>query len=197
MILLIDGYNVIKQKLGKSYVSDDERESFISMLGRYAKKRQHDIILCFDGGDSMYPFNEKMHGITINYSGYNESADCVIKELLKKYKNKDTLLVSSDRELKDYAKINNVESIDSSFFYSRVTEKLSGNVFKKVSGEVQKLDSENNDEELDQLMEQASRMILDKDAVSDTSHIAVRHKPRKSFTKSRSQLKRDKKIEKL
>ncbi len=47
MVIVIDGYNVLKQ-LHDEIVSSEERSRYITTLKRYAKKKTHTIILVFD-----------------------------------------------------------------------------------------------------------------------------------------------------
>ena len=205
MILLVDGYNVVKQALLSEHISSEEKKDFISMLGRYVKRRRHQLILFFDGGDSLYPFREHEHGIEIVHSGYNTCADSVIKDYVLKYKNHDTLLVTSDRELRSYAKKQDVESVNSLFFYDKVKDALDEvvHVKKKIMSEVSKMHSDQNDSEIDQLMMQASKNVVDKDFVLEQEELKnkpKRHKPQRtasSFTKDKKHRKKDKKLERL
>ena len=64
MIILIDGYNLLKQLHGPT-VSDMQRGAFANLLGRYIKKRNHKITVVLDGGPYLYPTFEKQKGITI------------------------------------------------------------------------------------------------------------------------------------
>ena len=201
MIILIDAYNVIKQALQKGRISLQEKKSFINLLGRYAKRKKHKIIIFFDGGDSMYPFEKVEHGLTIVFSGYKQCADSLIVESLGKYKNYDTLLVSSDRELRDYAKKLNTESVGALYFYNKISSELLEEFQPEASGEVQKLHPQEEQKEIDLLMMQASEHVLDKDYdfAKDDKHEPERHKARKSksFTKSKKDQKKGRKIEKL
>ena len=75
MILLIDGYNVIKQAMLKKTISEDERKSFIKQLGKYHKIKGHKIMLIFDGGPFDRASKEKENGVYVIYAGTQETAD--------------------------------------------------------------------------------------------------------------------------
>ena len=55
MIILIDGYNLLKQRNPGIYVEDSVREQFIRLLGAYHKRRGHVMMLIFDGGTHLWP----------------------------------------------------------------------------------------------------------------------------------------------
>ena len=164
MVLVIDGYNVIKQALMKNTISDFEREQFIKQLGKYHKIRGHKIELVFDGGPLDWPSRAKKHGVYLVYSGYNESADHYIKRYLKEHKALDVLLVSSDRDICNCAARLGIEYVDSKEFYrimqSRIkTAKSQVAVSQKKATKL----SNSQDEEIDALMQEASHNVIPKD----------------------------------
>src|SRR5690349_11587596 len=78
MILIIDGYNVLKQVYGKQ-IDEKLRTHFIKKLQQYASKKGHHLIVIFDGyfhDDASYTKSKRLEVI---YSGLNLSADDVIK----------------------------------------------------------------------------------------------------------------------
>ena len=117
MILLIDAYNVLKQLKPSVQISERERKSFIEQLGQYAKKKQHKIVLVFDGGPYDRATQERIAGLYIVYSGALETADAYIKRYLKEHKSLDILLISSDNELRSTAARFNIESMRAPDFY--------------------------------------------------------------------------------
>lgn len=118
MILLIDAYNVIKMALGKHHIRDDERVQFIVDLSRYSKKKSLTLIAVFDGGPTAWPSKDIVKGITVVHSGTKESADDYIKHYLVTHKGRDILMISSDRELCEWASRQGVPSLDALEFYS-------------------------------------------------------------------------------
>ena len=79
MIILIDGYNLLKQRNPGIYVEDSVREQFIRLLGAYHKRRGHVMMLIFDGGTHLWPIQENKAGIVVIYAGNGKSADDYIK----------------------------------------------------------------------------------------------------------------------
>ena len=207
MIIIVDGYNVIKQALEKIKITPQERKRFIHLLSRYVRRKGHEIILVFDGGDSLYPYEEEEHGIKIVYSGYRLCADKVICEFLNKYKGYETVLVSSDRELKSFAKRKEIEAVTALFFYNKIKSILPEDEILGVpSGEVVKIDSGGDQDiqnDIDKLMLMASKNLVDKDAPTsdDFEGEIKRHKQRKksgsSFTRPKANRKKNKLLEKL
>ena len=124
MILLIDAYNVLKQVKPSDIVGERERSAFIHELGRYAKMRQHKIILVFDGGPYDRTSQERIAGVYVVYSGALESADDYIKRYLKEHKELDILLISSDRELRSAAARYHIESVQAPDFYVMMKDAL-------------------------------------------------------------------------
>jgi predicted RNA-binding protein with PIN domain len=104
MVLLIDGYNILKQITDARFISQQERESFISKLEVYAHRKRHHITLVFDGGEFFKPAYFKISPLmTIVYSGEDRKADDVLKQLVAKQYADNTLLVTSDYEICKYA----------------------------------------------------------------------------------------------
>lgn len=107
--LIIDGYNLIRQSpyLQAMEARDLElgREALLANLADYRKsKPQNKITVVFDGwvaGD-LKETRDRRAGIIIIYSRRGERADEVIKRLLAKERGRG-VVVSSDRELQDYA----------------------------------------------------------------------------------------------
>lgn len=159
MIILIDAYNLIKQVLEVSRVSDDQINKFINELKKYSKKKNHHIVLVFDGGFQSFPIREIDGLVEIVYVGYGHSADDFIKDYLEKNHKRDLILVSSDLELKNKAKSLSVEAFDVFEFYNKVKELFepfdSAQGRKKIDyqaqGSLQKI-SDESDAELDELM---------------------------------------------
>lgn len=111
MIIVIDGYNLVKYIRPHGSISDKERRVFVHTLARYGKKKRHKIIIVFDGGLSEWPYKEKIAGVTVLYSGRRASADDVIMQYLEDHHKKDMLLVSSDHELNLFASHHTIVSI--------------------------------------------------------------------------------------
>lgn len=195
MIVLIDGYNVIKQAMFKKTISEDERRSFIKQLGKYHKIRGHKIVLVFDGGPFDYASQEKTRGVYVIYSGTQETADDYIKRYLKEHRALDILLVSSDRDICNCASRLSIEHVDAKEFYRVFQETLRVNL-KQADAKnrrATKLSSDQNTE-LDALMQEASKTIEYK--TEDVSEVS-RSRVSKSHKLPKKERKKMKKIKKL
>lgn len=147
MILIIDGYNVLKKLFGTAYASERQRDQFIKKLCQYTHKKNHTMQLVFDGGMSLWP--EKSNPSTkmqVIYVGKNKSADDYIKDYLDEHKNYEVVLVSSDRELNNFAAQRSIPSIDAQVFLNLLQEAFEQKSTAKKSSEQQpyKLIEEDN-----------------------------------------------------
>lgn len=124
MIILIDGYNLLKQRDSGSYIEDSTRNQLIRQLGAYHKRRRHDIVLVFDGGIYPWPVQEAKSEILVLYAGYGKSADDYIKDYIAEHHKEELLLVSSDRELALWASKYDVASMNSLPFYGMIINTL-------------------------------------------------------------------------
>jgi predicted RNA-binding protein with PIN domain len=160
MILVIDGYNLLKKLHGPN-VSESQCSAFVNLMGRYMKKRHHKVVVVFDGGPYYYPSAAKQKGVVVWYSGPNQSADDVIITYAQEHKNKELLVVTLDRELCNKVGESRAETVDPLFFYEKVQaicnpEKKSS---LQTEGTICKL-SDHEDEELDALMYEAAGMRM-------------------------------------
>jgi len=195
MILLIDGYNVLKRVLVKDRISEHTREKFIKQLCRYAKKRGHRIKLIFDGGPFDFPTKEKRNGIHLIYVGAGHIADDYIKRYLEDHSSLDILLVSSDNDICRTAKKLGIEHIDSKEFYEIMLESLQKSMNQKSIKETVAIKtSKDTDQELDALMEEASRTIEYKSEDFGDFPDQAKSKSKTLSKKERKKLKQIKKL---
>ena len=160
MILVIDGYNLLKKLHGLD-VSEVQRSAFVNLMGRYIKKRQHKVMVFFDGGPYYYPSAEKQKGVTVWYSGQNQSADDLIITYAQEHRTREMLVVTLDRELCNKVGESRVETVEPLFFYELVQavchpEKKSS---PQSYADICKL-SEDDDEEVDKIMYEAAGMRM-------------------------------------
>ncbi|HBR70240.1 TPA: hypothetical protein DIC20_02905 [Candidatus Dependentiae bacterium] len=193
MIVVIDGYNLIKQVLGTKRVSQRQRDEFIMQLGGYFRKRKLQGIIVFDGGESNYPFQEKKGGLTIIYSGYKETADEVIAQYLQEHREYQILVVSSDRAVRHYAETLGKQTMKAPEFYYTYLEKKPQPVGLSGDQTLFKLSADSS-VELDNLMMEASKDLeIKKDDFSEKG--IPRHKPAQKLSKQ--ERKRKKLIDRL
>jgi len=164
MIIVVDGYNVLKQVKGAREISNSERERFIALLHQYGKLKGNKIVLFFDGGLTQWPSRERHKGIEVIYSGITQSADDCIKHYLKDHPNYDLLLVTSDHELGLWASHIQVPSINSIDFYQLMIREHSNahtSNQQQHQGQLIKTSYE-SDESVDRLMQETVEVIHSK-----------------------------------
>lgn len=161
MVLLIDAYNLLKQLFGP-IVSEKQRSEYIQKLATYAMIKRHRIILMFDGGFFEYPTREKQGNVESINVGKKRTADQAIMEYIDQHTTKDTLLISSDRALIDYASNHDVVALDSVIFSEYIKRALEKPKTKPTTKGVYKLHPESGSQEIDALMLQASEHMEQK-----------------------------------
>lgn len=162
MIVVVDAYNVLKQVLPSVQIGERERNSFIQELGRYARQRQHKIILVFDGGPYDRASQERIAGVYVVYAGCHETADEYIKRYLTEHRELDLLLVSSDREVRAVAHGLQIESVRAPDFYAIVCATLHENNRVQPRESFVIKTTERDNPELDELMREGSRVVRGK-----------------------------------
>lgn len=192
MIIIIDGYNLLKQLHVGEYIHESVRQQLIRQLSSYKKKTGHSIILVFDGGTASWPIQEKTGNVNIVYPGIKRTADDYIKEYIAEFRGKDLLLVSSDRELNHWAGKHDIVSLNSMPFFDIIQDTLyqQHDQAKKQTRAVKTTSTD--DPFLDSLMEDSTKHMTIKDA--DRPGIQT-HKHGKDTSKIERILR--KKLEKL
>lgn len=112
--LLIDGYNLI----GTAHDNLEEKRShLIQALSTYSLRKGHDITLVFDGWKGGVPVETKTRAsnITIIYSKLGVTADSVIRRIIRDIR-RDWIVVSSDRQVADFAVNRDLAAISSEEF---------------------------------------------------------------------------------
>lgn len=177
MILIIDGYNILKFFYHDAFITEKQRTDFIQLLMKYGKKKGHELIVVFDGGAYGLPDRWVQAPVTIMYTGKQERADDVIIRLLKQYKTYEVVIVSTDREITKEAEECNVPFIDSSLFFDCVKNVVRTSCAQpQKKSHVQKMHKELNPV-LDALMETVE--IPSRFSKDDTSLIASRSRGKK------------------
>ncbi len=156
MIIIVDGYNLLKSLGESSIVSATQRSAFINLLGKYSERRGHKIKVVFDGGQEVInPITLKQHGVTVIYSGIYKTADELIIELTFSYQARELVLVTADRGIITQIAAKNTHVIDPKTFYNKVKDLFKATYTVKDQGLLIKLSKENN-HELDELMFEAA-----------------------------------------
>ena len=124
--IIIDGYNLIRQSSQWSMLDLQDmqlgREALLKALADYKRKKAHRITVVFDAAEasSFIRTNERVQGISVKFSRPGESADSVIKRMSSQFGEK-ALVVSSDRDIVDYASRQGAAVIGSPEFEMRVS----------------------------------------------------------------------------
>ena len=123
--IIIDGYNLIHQsQIFSEFIASDiesARNALVSALVDYKRLRAHKITVVFDGGNAVtdFPKKEQRNGIHVRFSSNRDTADHVIKRMAAKEREK-ALVVSSDREIINYAESQSAATISSPLFEERI-----------------------------------------------------------------------------
>ena len=132
--IVVDGYNLIFQfpELRKMLERDLEqaREDLLIRLGSYAGQR-HALVVVFDGDGRVPEESYARKEFRVIFSKPPEKADQVIKELIEKSQSEDVIVVSSDREIVDYARLHGVKTASSRQFAHEMSERTNHDVEKK------------------------------------------------------------------
>lgn len=132
--ILVDGYNLIFQfpELRKMMERDLEqaREDLLIRLGTYAGQR-YALVVVFDGDGRVPEESYVRKGFRVIFSKPPEKADQVIKDLIEKSQSEDIIVVSSDREIVNYARLHGVKTASSRQFAHEMSESTSHDVEKK------------------------------------------------------------------
>jgi predicted RNA-binding protein with PIN domain len=122
--IIIDGYNLIHHLNRQRSPSPDLqslRQGLIEVLSVYKKKKHHRITVVFDGTNApvIWQHRDRIKGIDVKFSSNGESADTVIKRMAARERQK-ILVVSSDREILDFATSSGAATISSPHFFEKL-----------------------------------------------------------------------------
>jgi predicted RNA-binding protein with PIN domain len=129
--ILIDGYNLIRIYPPLARVEQRDfsqgREKLLQWLAEYRRTNALPMTVVFDGGQGGGSREEHdiFKGIRITYSPLGETADDIIKRLVRKNP-AQSLVVSSDLELVTYCRSQGAGAMGCLEFASRVNAKLEG-----------------------------------------------------------------------
>jgi predicted RNA-binding protein with PIN domain len=138
--IIIDGYNLIRlyQPLARVELQDfsQGREKLLQWLAEYRRTQPLSMTVVFDGGQGggFCEGHDLYKGIKITYSPLGETADDIIKRLVRKNP-AQSLVVSSDLELVNYCRSQGAGAMGSLEFASRVNAKLEGDDYLEAKDE--------------------------------------------------------------
>ena len=192
MIILLDAYNILKRSQPTRDISEAQRRTFTDQVARYARLREHTVFVVFDGGTGRFPSKSYVNSITVIYSGTEQSADDVLKRLCIEYAHKQTMLVSSDRQLCSCAQEQGAVCLDADLWESVLAgarDVIPSVMPTKLEEQAHKRAGYESSAELDALMQRASEQMMVKD---EAGSVAGRRAPAKQTLS-----KEEKKIQKL
>ena len=123
--LIIDGYNLLgaRGQIGRAAgrAAESGRERLLLELAAYRQRKMHPITVVFDGWQEGLGAEHREHrsGIEVVYSRRGERADQVIQRLAAEF-GRDCAVVSSDREVADFAKAQGAFVIGAMEFEARL-----------------------------------------------------------------------------
>lgn len=123
--LIIDGYNLLgaRGQVGRPAGRDagSGRERLLVELAAYRQRKPHPITVVFDGWQEGFGMEQREHrgGIEVVYSRRGERADQVIQRLAAEF-GRNCAVVSSDREVADFAKAQGAFVIGAMEFEARL-----------------------------------------------------------------------------
>ena len=124
---IIDGYNLIHAipMLKKLLVYDgsEAREQLVFLISRLTFKRKFRCTIVFDGAKPREPHPSATHSPVHIVFSSPLSADAKIKSMIEQSRNRKLLvIVSSDREILDYAKVCSCTTHTSKYFSNLLFE---------------------------------------------------------------------------
>jgi predicted RNA-binding protein with PIN domain len=122
MSYLIDGNNVMAQRVGWHRDKPGARRRLLGELARFAQASGLTIEAVFDGApDDFFPDGSSFMGVRVFYAERGSNADERIKALVEASRERRTLkVVTSDRALGDYVRRCGVEVVKSGEFRRRL-----------------------------------------------------------------------------
>lgn len=213
MIVIIDGYNLLKQLFpGAKGLIDQQREHFIRQLGYYQQKKHKEIkeiIVVFDAGPFRHATREIKHGITVVFSGQKSNADNWIIDFTERKKGQEILVITMDRELIESCGKNGAQALSSLEFYQLMQKCILENAPQKSTFSVittlEKYEPIDLDDEFSQspIDQHALDLLMEQESINITKDVAKNDKlpqqQRKGsgFTLSKEEKKAYTKIKKL
>jgi predicted RNA-binding protein with PIN domain len=124
MSYLVDGNNVMAQRVGWHRDKGKARRALMDELARFARARGVRVEVVFDGApEKHFPDGASYRGIRILYAARGSNADERIKRMVEESRERRTLLViTSDRALADYVRRCGARVIRSGEFRKQLKE---------------------------------------------------------------------------
>ena len=130
MSYLIDGNNVMAQRVGWHRDKAGARRRLLGELARFARGAGVSVEAVFDGApDEFFPDGSSFMGVRVFYAARGSNADERIKQLVEQSRERRTLIVvTSDRALSDYVRRCGARVMRSGEFRKRMEESAASNL---------------------------------------------------------------------
>ena len=122
MSYLIDGNNVMAQRVGWHRDKPGARRRLLKELARFAREAGVTVEAVFDGApDDFFPDGSSFMGVRVFYAERGSDADTRIKRMVESSRERRTLkVVTSDRALADYVRLCGAQVVRSGEFRKRL-----------------------------------------------------------------------------
>jgi len=117
MPYLIDGHNLIP-KLGLRLDAVDDEMELVAILQEFARLKRQKVEVYFDGAPAPHAGTRSLGTVRVHFIRLGQTADHAIRDRLKKMGKsaKNLIVVSSDREVQNAARMNQAQFISSEEF---------------------------------------------------------------------------------
>lgn len=124
MPYLIDGNNVMAQRVGWHRDKPKARRGLMEELARFARARRVSVSVVFDGApEAFFADGSSYKGVRVFYSERGSNADERIKRMVEETRGRRTLVViTSDRALGDYVRRCGAQVMRSGEFRKKMEE---------------------------------------------------------------------------
>jgi predicted RNA-binding protein with PIN domain len=137
MPYLVDGNNVMGQRVGWHRDKAGARKRLIQDLARFLAARKAKVTVVFDGSpDTDFPEGSRYKSVRILYARAGSDADSRVKDLIRRSTNKRNLIVvSSDRELAAVAAGQGARVVPSGKFRKMLNEAIAASPDKPAQSD--------------------------------------------------------------
>jgi predicted RNA-binding protein with PIN domain len=124
MPYLVDGNNVMGQRVGWHRDRAGARRRLLDDLARFASRRRVSVMVVFDGApEKHFADGASYRGVRVFYAARGSNADERIKQMVDASRERRTLqVVTSDRALADYVRRSGAQVIRSGEFRRRLDD---------------------------------------------------------------------------
>jgi len=124
MPYLIDGNNVMAQRVGWHRDKPKARRGLMEELAQFARARRVSVMVVFDGApEQFFADGSSYKGVRVFYSERGSNADERIKRMVEETRGRRTLVVvTSDRQLGDYVRRCGAQVMRSGEFRKKMEE---------------------------------------------------------------------------